>query len=232
MKWSSKHVIIGRTWVFVCPAIEQQVWYSVCFLGRRVQLFCAERRTLRFFHLVKWKLKMSNIKPGDIIISKAGNTWISRTIAWLTESDVSHAAIVLPAIPAVVKAAVAAAAMVTGAVAVGAAAAELVKRCPRPQKSEKCTPEQQAILRAAVDIACGTRESPVHVACSMSLSVNENLVRSAKAHACANARRTYQRTCWQPSDPRWKEHQQQISEKEKAARNCSDIARRQQRQGL
>ena len=38
---------------------------------------------------------MSNIKPGDIVIFKAGNTWISKTIAWLTESDVSHAAIVL-----------------------------------------------------------------------------------------------------------------------------------------
>jgi len=38
---------------------------------------------------------MGNTKPGDIIIFKAGDTWISKTIAWLTESDVSHAAIVL-----------------------------------------------------------------------------------------------------------------------------------------
>jgi hypothetical protein len=44
---------------------------------------------------LEWKLKMGNIKPGDIIISRAGNTWISKTIAWLTASDVSHAAIVL-----------------------------------------------------------------------------------------------------------------------------------------
>jgi len=38
---------------------------------------------------------MGNIKPGDIVIFKAGDTWISKTIAWITESDVSHAAIVL-----------------------------------------------------------------------------------------------------------------------------------------
>ena len=69
--------------------------YRLCFRDWRVQLSCAERRTLGFLHLVKWKLKMSTIKPGDIVISKAGNTWISKTIAWLTESDVSHAAIVL-----------------------------------------------------------------------------------------------------------------------------------------
>jgi len=38
---------------------------------------------------------MSNITPGDIVISRTGNTWISKTIAWLTKSDVTHAALVL-----------------------------------------------------------------------------------------------------------------------------------------
>ena len=32
------------------------------------------------------------LKPGDIIIFKAADHWISKSIAWLTGSDVSHAA--------------------------------------------------------------------------------------------------------------------------------------------
>lgn len=35
------------------------------------------------------------MKAGDILVFKAGNDWVGRSIAWLTESDVSHAAMML-----------------------------------------------------------------------------------------------------------------------------------------
>lgn len=38
---------------------------------------------------------MSILKPGDIVVFKAGDDWLGKSIAWLTESDVSHAAIIL-----------------------------------------------------------------------------------------------------------------------------------------
>lgn len=36
----------------------------------------------------------TKLNKGDIIIFKAGNDWLSKSIAWLTNSDVSHAAMV------------------------------------------------------------------------------------------------------------------------------------------
>lgn len=38
---------------------------------------------------------MEKLKCGDILVFKAGNNWLSKTIAWLTDSDVSHAALML-----------------------------------------------------------------------------------------------------------------------------------------
>lgn len=38
---------------------------------------------------------MGNLKPGDILVFKAGNDWIGKSIAWLTDSDVSHAAVMV-----------------------------------------------------------------------------------------------------------------------------------------
>lgn len=38
---------------------------------------------------------MENLKPGDILVFKAGDNWLSKAIAWLTDSDVSHAAMML-----------------------------------------------------------------------------------------------------------------------------------------
>lgn len=38
---------------------------------------------------------MKELKPGDVIIFKAGDNWISKSIAFLTDSDVSHSAIML-----------------------------------------------------------------------------------------------------------------------------------------
>lgn len=38
---------------------------------------------------------MKNLKPGDVFVFKAGDDWVGKSIAWLTESDVSHAAILL-----------------------------------------------------------------------------------------------------------------------------------------
>lgn len=38
---------------------------------------------------------MEKLKCGDILVFKAGNNWLSKTIAWLTDSDVSHAAMML-----------------------------------------------------------------------------------------------------------------------------------------
>lgn len=38
---------------------------------------------------------MEKLKCGDILIFKAGDNWLSKTIAWLTDSDVSHAAMIL-----------------------------------------------------------------------------------------------------------------------------------------
>lgn len=35
---------------------------------------------------------MSMLRSGDILIFKAGNDWVGKSIAWLTKSDVSHAA--------------------------------------------------------------------------------------------------------------------------------------------
>lgn len=38
---------------------------------------------------------MEKLKCGDILVFKAGDNWLSKTIAWLTDSDVSHAAMML-----------------------------------------------------------------------------------------------------------------------------------------
>lgn len=38
---------------------------------------------------------MNKIKAGDVLVFRAGDDWIGKTIAWLTDSDVSHAAIML-----------------------------------------------------------------------------------------------------------------------------------------
>jgi hypothetical protein len=38
---------------------------------------------------------MSNLKPGDVLVFKAGDDWVGKAIAWLTESDVSHAAMMM-----------------------------------------------------------------------------------------------------------------------------------------
>lgn len=38
---------------------------------------------------------MEKLKCGDILVFKAGDSWLSKTIAWLTDSDVSHAAMML-----------------------------------------------------------------------------------------------------------------------------------------
>lgn len=38
---------------------------------------------------------MSRLQPGDVLIFKAGDNWVSKSIAWLTDSDVSHAAMML-----------------------------------------------------------------------------------------------------------------------------------------
>lgn len=38
---------------------------------------------------------MEKLKCGDILVFKAGNNWLSKMIAWLTDSDVSHAAMML-----------------------------------------------------------------------------------------------------------------------------------------
>lgn len=37
---------------------------------------------------------MNMLQSGDILVFKAGNDWIGKSIAWLTKSDVSHAAMV------------------------------------------------------------------------------------------------------------------------------------------
>lgn len=38
---------------------------------------------------------MEELKAGDILVFKAGDDWVGKTIAWLTDSDVSHAAMML-----------------------------------------------------------------------------------------------------------------------------------------
>lgn len=38
---------------------------------------------------------MEKLKCGDVLAFKAGDNWLSKTIAWLTDSDVSHAAMML-----------------------------------------------------------------------------------------------------------------------------------------
>lgn len=38
---------------------------------------------------------MERLKCGDVLVFKAGDNWVSKTIAWLTDSDVSHAAMML-----------------------------------------------------------------------------------------------------------------------------------------
>lgn len=38
---------------------------------------------------------MKKLKAGDVVVFRAGDDWIGKTIAWLTDSDVSHAAIML-----------------------------------------------------------------------------------------------------------------------------------------
>lgn len=38
---------------------------------------------------------MQKLKCGDVLVFKAGDNWLSKTIAWLTDSDVSHAAMML-----------------------------------------------------------------------------------------------------------------------------------------
>lgn len=38
---------------------------------------------------------MEKLNPGDILVFKAGDNWLSKAIAWLTDSDVSHAAMML-----------------------------------------------------------------------------------------------------------------------------------------
>lgn len=38
---------------------------------------------------------MKKLKTGDVLVFRAGEDWIGKTIAWLTDSDVSHAAIML-----------------------------------------------------------------------------------------------------------------------------------------
>ena len=38
---------------------------------------------------------MQKLKAGDILVFKAGDDWIGKSIAWLTDSDVSHAALML-----------------------------------------------------------------------------------------------------------------------------------------
>lgn len=38
---------------------------------------------------------MEKLKCGDILVFKAGDNWVSKAIAWLTDSDVSHAAMML-----------------------------------------------------------------------------------------------------------------------------------------
>lgn len=38
---------------------------------------------------------MSKLQPGDVLVFKAGDDWVGKSIAWLTDSDVSHAAMML-----------------------------------------------------------------------------------------------------------------------------------------
>lgn len=38
---------------------------------------------------------MNKLKSGDILVFKAGDDWIGKSIAWLTDSDVSHAAMMI-----------------------------------------------------------------------------------------------------------------------------------------
>lgn len=38
---------------------------------------------------------MQKLKCGDVLVFKAGDNWLSKTIAWFTDSDVSHAAMML-----------------------------------------------------------------------------------------------------------------------------------------
>jgi hypothetical protein len=38
---------------------------------------------------------MNKLQPGDIVVFKTSDNWMSKTIAWLTDSDVSHAAMML-----------------------------------------------------------------------------------------------------------------------------------------
>lgn len=38
---------------------------------------------------------MIKLAPGDVLVFRAGNDWVGKSIAWLTESDVSHAAVML-----------------------------------------------------------------------------------------------------------------------------------------
>lgn len=38
---------------------------------------------------------MEKLQCGDILVFKAGDNWLSKAIAWITESDVSHAAMML-----------------------------------------------------------------------------------------------------------------------------------------
>lgn len=41
---------------------------------------------------------MEELKSGDILVFRAGDNWLSKAIAWLTDSDVSHAAMMLDGI--------------------------------------------------------------------------------------------------------------------------------------
>ncbi len=41
-------------------------------------------------------MKEANLRPADIIIFEAGDDWIGKSIAWLTKSTVSHAALYRP----------------------------------------------------------------------------------------------------------------------------------------
>ena len=40
-------------------------------------------------------LLMNELKPGSVVVFKAGDNWVGKAIAWLTDSDVSHAAMML-----------------------------------------------------------------------------------------------------------------------------------------
>ncbi|MDR1479482.1 MAG: RHS repeat-associated core domain-containing protein, partial [Planctomycetaceae bacterium] len=92
---------------------------------------------------------------------------------------------------------------------------------PKQPKSRKphpeCTPAQKVKYHTAIHVACKTRPFSCK---DQRLTSLECFTRSAIANTCAEARRTYQKKCWRPSDPGWAEHQEKISEAAKASRLC------------